>query len=492
MLKIDLKCPVEVLGYHLVRAEDGNSIIVTMVLHNLSESIVTDIYLTVDIYNSSEKLLGSVEGAIHDLAIPPNGEYHCRLSLQGSQEMEGIDIIFNSISFLPEQIWVRDVNEERIPLEIPQTIDAQLNDLRDVTGVEGACFAADLNNRWRCICGRINDNSAPHCVRCGEEKEYALRHYTTEAVSRLIMMENSNKIKKRMRVRKFLPIIIPLCIVLVVFGFFFTKDALIPYAKYERGINYMESANYVRAQTTFDSLGEYKDSRFLAKYCAAYDLLSNQKFDEASEAFEKLSGNAEYPDMAKECQYLKAIHYLENGDNIAAAEQFGTLIGYKDSEERMKRCYYDKALEYMKSENPFPAITILELIPDYEDADELLHSMPLQFYGKWQLNAETKESPHNGEVITIGMDGSLTVPEDFFGVKNTRDPMHIVWNELYFDVLGETNKPWGTISISENESQDEISIVVQSKKNKSNNYRYHCERVPDNYVPPKDTKDRDD
>lgn len=476
MLKIDLKCPIEILNYYLIRPEGEESTVVTLTLHNLSGSIVSDMTFTVEIFGLQEEYLGSVAGELHGLALLPGDEYSCRLSVDGSNQIDTVDIVFHTVSFVDAQDWTQDPQGERIPLAIPQTIEAQRKDLWRITGMEGVCFAADLQQHWRCICGRLNDREAEKCVRCGEDRDYALQHYTVEAVSRLVMQENQREISKRIRQRRVLPILLPVLLAVVVVSFFVIKNDVIPNSRYTSGIRYLEAGNYAKAESLFAGLPEFQDADLLKEYARASLLLENKQYDQASEAFAKVAGKTDYPDLTQEALLLKAKALFDLKDYSAAAKEFERILDYKDSTIRWQECHYLQAKAYLETGTPFAAISHLQQIPDYQDATYLLQHLPLQFCGRWRLTALDRKSPYDDIVIVVGEDGSLQVPDEFFGSLNESDPLHVFWNKMGFDAIGESGKTWGFISVTTTEDPDVINITAGNKRG-GYYYRYSCERL---------------
>ena len=476
MLKIDLNCPVEVTNYSLVKCE-SDEVIAFISLHNMSEYIVTDIKLCVIVFDQDDNELGKVTGNINELLLPPGEEYRCRMSLKGTENIDNLDIVFETIFFAGDLSWQREKNVKRIPHTIPQTLDSQLDDLRDIAGEECRCFAADLVQYWRCTCGRTNKHEDENCSRCGAEREYVLNHYTSEAVANAVVLQNKNKIKSRMAVRKAMVYILPVVVIILVIGGYFVKSGVFPYISYSRADNYLDAGNYSKAKEMFEELEDYKDSEFLAQCANAYSLVKNDKYDEAVLELQTLAENNPngyaYEDAIKECGYMKGTDLFDSEDYISASDFFAEVGDYKDSSDLLKKSYYNIAMELLESENPFASIEYFEKIPGYDDVDTRLCTMPLQMCGTWRIVSSSVEE--SGITFVVNRDSTLNLPEGFAGIDTDKE-MHLEWKDGIFNIYTAREKKLGSIMIVNNTSKDEITISI-SASNSSSGEQVDCVRV---------------
>lgn len=479
MLKIDLKCPVEIIRFNLAKnSENCDNAIIFMTIRNLSEFVATSVNLTVRIFDESGAVSGDVNGLIDGLSLGPSEEYSCRMDISGSSAIGDVDVIFNEVSFMDDLVWNISGDAERIPLNVPQLLDVQLDDLREIAGADSNCFAADMGSHWRCICGRINDKSDEDCARCGERRDHALSNYTLEAVSRTIVDENTSKIRGRMIVRRAGIIAIPVIILLIIFSIYFVNTSVVPQMTYERAMNYLDRGSYDLARETFLSLGDYGDAAYMADFSSVYKLISEDKYDEATALIESFGEGEQYDRMMNECLYLEAGAMFEDGDYAGAAGQYSQLADYRDSSEKADEAYYNLAVSQYNSDTPFESIRTFEMIRGYGDVENYLTSMPLQICGSWNLTPSKNASSSDAITMRVAEDSSLSVPDGFAGIDSgDAEVMKLTWNNGSFNIVNENGKKLGFIMIVSNNSFDDITIIAGSVGSGSSSVTYNCTRI---------------
>ncbi len=166
----------------------------------------------------------------------------------------------------------------------------------------------------------------------------------------------------------------------------------IPYMNYNKAAKLMSEQNYSEALTTFQKLGDFKDSAALAEQCSTqikeanykkgFELFKAGNYEEARSTFDAL-GN--YKDSAvqvktcenakKEVKYKNAVALLDKGDTAGALNAFRELGDYKDSKERVtgigNKDAYDKAMSLYNNGSYAEAKTAFLNLGDYKDSSSM-------------------------------------------------------------------------------------------------------------------------
>lgn len=197
---------------------------------------------------------------------------------------------------------------------------------------------ADL---WRCTCGAVNRDTEPSCHRCRRVREAlkrvntaSLRSEKDRRVEREPLRAEATKEEKRAAVRKALiaaAIIVPLLILAI--------GLLIEVPKqmerknlYEAGMRLAGSGEYEEALATFETLGDYLDSREMAEQGVAYlragELMLRAGQDDAS-ALQSIGRTRS--DLNEDTTAAMLLYE-------AAQKEYEALGDYKDSPEKAEAC----------------------------------------------------------------------------------------------------------------------------------------------------------
>lgn len=128
----------------------------------------------------------------------------------------------------------------------------------------------------------------------------------------------------------------------------------------------LENGHYEEAKEAFSKLSGYKNSDTYvleAAYRNGIELLSNGEFDAAVEAFTELS-KVDYEDseeMILEAKYLQAkdVLYIDE-DYPGAFEMLNALGDYSDAKQTMEDCLFLWAADYLEKQDLLNALNILE------------------------------------------------------------------------------------------------------------------------------------
>ena len=158
------------------------------------------------------------------------------------------------------------------------------------------------------------------------------------------------------------------------------RAAHVPYVRAE---DFLADCEYDSALEAFRALGDYGDAAERVKettYLKAEHLLSDKYYDSALELFKSLdnySNAAEYVNEILQIKYNQAESLLNAGDYIEAKEAFSELGNYKDSISKIEECEnaileskYNAALVLMNEKKYEDAITVFEEIDNYKDSKD--------------------------------------------------------------------------------------------------------------------------
>lgn len=160
-------------------------------------------------------------------------------------------------------------------------------------------------------------------------------------------------------------------------------------SRYEYAISKMDSGDYLEALTSFEELGNYKDSLVQIEtaqnwidYQSAQELFDKGKFKEAAEIFSKLGSFEDSEYLLQEATYQYAIEQFELGNYEESALIFQTLGDYCQSKlydaqialilyESKQQTVYEEACRLYNMELYTSALTEFEKLGDYLDSADL-------------------------------------------------------------------------------------------------------------------------
>lgn len=200
--------------------------------------------------------------------------------------------------------------------------------------------------------------------------------------------EKTNSKRNFLQIRAFMhaiPMII--AIIICVANSYHLK--LLANNRYESALCDMNNGEYLEAITSFEELGNYKDSLVQIEtaqnwldYQTAQKLLDEGKFKEAAEAFEKLENFEDSEYLFKEATYQYAIEQYELENYEKATLIFQTLDDYCQSElyvaqialilyESRQLTVYEEACRLYNMESYTSALSEFKKLGDYLDSADL-------------------------------------------------------------------------------------------------------------------------
>lgn len=169
-MRLDLGCPVELLGYDLTHDERGVKGFVR--LFNLSDHPVTGFEAVI-----------SWQGADGDAEIPlmagpilaaPHEPFILPLEVDSAPGGHWDALFFARVDFEGASPW-KGNPKRLIEVELPEPpTPVELEALRRVAGPDAAVRPLDAGAYWVCACGRANPGKSPGCDRCGRSRRRCL------------------------------------------------------------------------------------------------------------------------------------------------------------------------------------------------------------------------------------------------------------------------------------------------------------------------------
>lgn len=178
-MRIDLKCPVENRGAAVKTSTKTNENYALLKLYNLSEQIITEVEFSAKLYDTYGKELGTLPVLLTDLAAEPKSYFaqNKAILLEGYSEAKHVVAEFKRIAFDDGTQYLPDGNFVDVSITEPDPDEE--DKLKEVAGVDAVCYAKDPGEYWVCVCGRANETSAEHCIRCDRDKKYVLDKFSS-------------------------------------------------------------------------------------------------------------------------------------------------------------------------------------------------------------------------------------------------------------------------------------------------------------------------
>lgn len=184
---VDLNCPVELLEYQLYRSKKTGKVYCSFQFNNISDKRIKGFNATIYCFDQFGEPTGwesnCFEYKFHLTgSIGPNKvfEDNERVSLDNFSHTRKIEMIIEKVLFSDDTTWAKSEAElEKVELkEIHNS--RQLTFVKAQEGQLAKYYAQLLNDKWTCICGRLNLENMQTCKRCKKEKSTILSFYSNE------------------------------------------------------------------------------------------------------------------------------------------------------------------------------------------------------------------------------------------------------------------------------------------------------------------------
>ncbi|MFJ7917253.1 MULTISPECIES: ankyrin repeat domain-containing protein [unclassified Lysinibacillus] len=184
---VDINCPIEVLKYQLYRSKETGKVYCSFRFNNISENRIKGFNATIYCFDQFGEPVGWESNSFkYKLQLPesisPNRAFgdNEKISLENFPHARNIDIVIEKVLFSDGTTWTQTESElEKVELK-------EINNPRLLTfvktheGNDAQYYSQILNDKWTCVCGRLNVENMNTCKRCKREKDHVLSIYNNE------------------------------------------------------------------------------------------------------------------------------------------------------------------------------------------------------------------------------------------------------------------------------------------------------------------------
>ncbi len=376
--------PVLVAAGALLKDNQTGKVLAQLKIQSITEKTIKAAKVQITPFDTvGNPLDGTTEKEFLDLSICRDDTFGQKTPVfLPNASTRGFAVRVTEIAFADNVVW-QDNGCEWKPLTVQSKLIDKLKDPELVKqyqlsfGAASQFIPAKERDLWICSCGHINHAGEEACTVCGVALQ-ALRNVDFKALqaekqARLVEEakqaqeeeKKANATKKKAIITA--AIAIPLAIMLIVFGVWFTK-----YSKtkvyYNEALSLAESGYEEQAIEMLESIEDFKDSSKQIKqirYQLANTLYQKKEYDKAIELFESL---ADYEDSVQMVKYVNAEKLLFEQKYQEAIPAYKELGDFKESTDRVNSIY--SAAKSLLGKNDEAAYGIFVTLGDYEQAKE--------------------------------------------------------------------------------------------------------------------------
>ncbi len=140
-----------------------------------------------------------------------------------------------------------------------------------------------------------------------------------------------------------------------------------------------------------------------SRYTAAEELLVAGKYEEAAQAFAEMGEYKDAADMVQEVKYVQAEALFQQGDLALARTKFVQLGNYKDASDRVNECKYKQAEEFFQQEKFNEAQRIFRELGNYKDAPDRME----ECQKRWDENDKKQKEITYSQAEKLFQQGKL-------------------------------------------------------------------------------------
>jgi len=441
-MKIDLTCPVELWRYELPTEADD---VCRLLLYNLSDKDVSSLQVTLAGYDAQGEALSRQVERLQNVKGECKAAFEVGIIMEGGAQAAGMELIIEKVWFGDGTVWRRGNAHlsEYVPNTLPN--NRRLEMLRFVAGKDAVGYPQDQGALWLCVCGRANAASEVYCRRCQREKLLVFEQYNQVTIEEMVaareqeldqiahrarlqasqqQLEREARLKRKSRRhrRVLLVFLITVFTLGAAYGIYFHG---IPYYRYFRANQQLDSGLYgeakaafdqmpgyldadalviksdylqassdlktgteaslLSAQVLFDKLGDYEDSAMMAmqaRYAMADKMLQAGKYDEAVALFDQIPEYSDARVRRQDALFAKATAIMQQEQYEEAKVIFQSLTGYAGADKAALECVYQPGIAALEAKEYDQAIMLLEQIAGYNDVDQKLLEA---YYAKGEL-----------------------------------------------------------------------------------------------------------
>ncbi|MFZ4193199.1 hypothetical protein ACOZB4_04185 [Paenibacillus sp. NPDC058898] len=184
---VNLECPVELLEYELYESKSTGRIYCSLTFNNVSDKIVKGLKATLYCYDQFGDSVGEGNNSLEckiefneDLIQNRKRKTDNKISLSDFQNVRKIEIDVIKVLFDDETIWNKGTSElEKVELTKIEN-KMLLEFVKGRAGSDAKYFAKKYDDKWVCVCGRLNYDDLSTCKRCKRGRDDVLTEYSDE------------------------------------------------------------------------------------------------------------------------------------------------------------------------------------------------------------------------------------------------------------------------------------------------------------------------
>ncbi len=184
---VDINCPIELLEYQLYRSTKTGKVYCSFRFNNISEKRIKGFNATIYCFDQFGEPTGWESNSFEyklqlKESIGPNQAFgdNEKIPLDNFLHARNIDIVIDKVLFSDETTWAKTETElESVELKEINN-PRQLAYVKAQEGNDAKYYSQILNDKWTCVCGRLNLENMETCKRCKKEKDHVLSIYNNE------------------------------------------------------------------------------------------------------------------------------------------------------------------------------------------------------------------------------------------------------------------------------------------------------------------------
>lgn len=205
-MRINLECPVELLDYQLYKSKSSGKIYCSLTFNNVADKIVKGLKTTIYCFDQFGEPVNGKENHFECKVEFKEGlnrnqrlEADEKVSLLDFKDTRKIEVDITKVLFADQTIWEKGTSQlEKVELKEIEDLKL-LGFVKSRAGKEAKYYATKYDERWSCVCGRLNYDYQPTCKRCGRGRDDVLTEFSDEEKLRrdLLAYEEEKAEKQR-------------------------------------------------------------------------------------------------------------------------------------------------------------------------------------------------------------------------------------------------------------------------------------------------------
>ncbi|AJS61198.1 hypothetical protein [Paenibacillus sp. IHBB 10380] len=203
---VNIECPIELLEYELYESKSTGKIYCSLTFNSVSDKIIKGLKATIYCYdqfgdsigegnNSLECKIEFKEGLVRNRKRKTDN----KIPLSDFQNIRKIEIDVIKVLFDDKSIWNKDTSESE-KVELTKIENKMLLEfVKGRAGTDAKYFAKKYDDKWICVCGRLNHDDQSTCKRCKRGRDDVLTEYSDEEKIRNDVKANEEKKAERQR-----------------------------------------------------------------------------------------------------------------------------------------------------------------------------------------------------------------------------------------------------------------------------------------------------